>query len=249
MSAEDSQAHSSQPQRRQWAALQPPQQPLYAYPRHQEDPSHLAPPTPTSHEHSNVLSSFDYGPSYNQMAQSSSLVPSSAPYPPPDTAHPPYAPYSSPGFSDHQQPSHDYFAASQHAFDPEVRAMTNPSYATPSIASAYTSPPFPHQLTELGQARDYSARASLPVTTPDSVAPAFATISTSFYPTQASTGSNKRQRSEEQEEDAGDVDDQMRGDTLQMSAADKLKRACARCRGLKVCRTTDILSESRSNSL
>src|SRR5712691_440857 len=105
MSAEDSQAHSSQPQRRQWAALQPPQQPLYVYPQHQEDPSHLAPPTPTPHEHSNVLSSFDYGPSYNQMAQSSSLVPSSAPYPPPDTAQPPYAPYSSPGFSDHQQPS------------------------------------------------------------------------------------------------------------------------------------------------
>jgi len=251
MSAEDAQSHGSQPPRRQWAALQPPQQPLYVYPHHQEDTSHLGPPTPISHGHSSnvVLSPFDYGPSYNQIAQSSSLVPSSAPYPPPDTAQPPYAPYSNPGFSDHQQPSHDYFAASQHVFDPEVRAMTNPSYAAPSISSAYTSPAFPHQLTELGQAHDYSAQASLPVTTPDNVAPAFSTLNASFYPAQASTGSNKRQRSEEQEEDEGDVNDQMRGDTLQMSAAEKLKRACARCRGLKVRRTTDILSESRFNCL
>lgn len=123
--------------------------------------------------------------------------------------------------------------------------MTNPSYTAPSITSAFTPPAFPHQLTELGQARDYSTQGSLPVMTPDNVAPAVSTLNTSFYPTQASTGSNKRQRSEEQEEDAGDVDGQMRGDALQMSAAEKLKRACARCRGLKVCRTTDILSGSR----
>ena len=251
MSAEDAQSHSSQPPRRPWAALQPPQQPHYLYHQHHEGVSHLGPPTPTSREHSSnvVLSSFNYGPSYNQMAQSSSLIPSSAPYPPPETAQPSYAPYSSPGFPDHQQPSHDYFAASQHVFDPEVRAMTNPSYAAPSISSAYASSAFPHQLTELSQARDYSAQASLHVTTPDNVAPAFSTLNASFYPTQASTGSNKRQRSEEQEEDAEDVNDQMRVDNLQMSAAEKLKRACARCRGLKVLRNTGILSESRSNCL
>src|SRR5579863_1015068 len=104
MSAEDAQSHSSQPPRQQWAALQPPQQPLYVYPQHQENSSHLGHPTPISHEHSSnvVLSSFDYGPTYNQIARSSSLVPSSAPYPPPDSTQPHYAPYSSPGFSDHQ---------------------------------------------------------------------------------------------------------------------------------------------------
>ena len=126
--------------------------------------------------------------------------------------------------------------------------MTNSSYAAPSISSAYVSPAFPHQLTELGQAPDYSAQASLHVTTPDNVAPAFSTLNASFYPTQALTGSNKRQRSEDAEDDAED-DGQMRVDTLQMSAAEKLKRACARCRGLKVLRTTGILGESRSNCL
>jgi len=114
--------------------------------------------------------------------------------------------------------------------------MTNPSYPALSVSTTYTSPAFPHQLTELGQAHDYSAQASLPdVRTPDD-APAFPAINTSFYHTQVSTASNKRQRPEEQEDDAGDVNGQTCGDAPQLSAAEKLKRACARCRGLKVCR-------------
>jgi hypothetical protein len=125
--------------------------------------------------------------------------------------------------------------------------MTNPSYPASSVSTAYTSPPFPHPLTELSQAHDYGAQASLPdVRTPDEVAPAFSAINTSFYHPQASTFSNKRPRSEEQEDDAGDVNSHQ-GDPQQLSAAEKLKRACARCRGLKVCRPTDVLSESHFN--
>jgi hypothetical protein len=44
---------------------------------------------------------------------------------------------------------------------------------------------------------------------------------------------NKRQRPEEQEQDDEDTNAQARGDTA-LSMAEKLKRACARCRGLKV---------------
>jgi hypothetical protein len=253
MSAEDPQSYSSQPPPPpppplalppQWSALQPRQQPLY-YPQSQEDPSHLGPQIPISHEHSPnvILSSFDHGPSYDQISQPSSLSPSSPQYPPPDTSQPPYAPYSNPGFSDHQQPPHDYFGASQHAFDPDVRAMTNPSYPAPSVSTAYTPLTFPHQLSELSQAHDYGAQASLPdVRTPDDVAPAFSAINTSFYHAQASTLSNKRQRPEDQEDDAGDVNGQTRGDAHRLSMAEKLKRACARCRGLKVCRSTDVPS-------
>ena len=243
MSAQDAQSYSSRPPQ-QWAALQPQQQPLYVYPQSQEDVAQLGPPTPISREHSSnvVLSSFDYGPSYDPISQSSSLVPSSAQYPPPDASQPPYTPYSNPDFSDHQRPPHDYFAASRGAFDPEVRAMTNPSYPAPSVSSAYAPPAFPHQLPELGQARDYSAQASLPtVTTPDDVAPTFSALDASFYHTHTSTVSNKRQRPGEQEEDVGDVNSQGRGDALSMP--DKLKRACARCRGLKVC-CPDVPGES-----
>ena len=126
--------------------------------------------------------------------------------------------------------------------------MTNPSYPATSVSTAYTSLTFPHQLSELGQAHDYGAQASLPdVRTPDDVAPAFSAINTSFYHTQAPTVSNKRQRPDEQEDDAGDGDGQTRGDAHQLSMAEKLKRACARCRGLKVCRPADVLSKSRFN--
>jgi hypothetical protein len=126
--------------------------------------------------------------------------------------------------------------------------MTNTSYPAQSVSTAYTSLTFPHQLSELSQAHDYGAQAPLPdVRTPDDVAPAFSATTTSFYNTQASTVSNKRQRPEEQEDDAGDGNGQTRGDAHQLSMAEKLKRACARCRGLKVCRPTDVLRKSRFN--
>ena len=220
----------------------PRQQPLYSYPRPSEDRSHLSPPSSVPGHSPNIgLSSFDYGPSYDQMSQSSSLVPSSTQYPPADPSHVPHAPpYSNPSFPDHQQPSHDYFSGSQHAFGPAVPAMTNQSYPTTPGSSAYTSHPFPHQLSELGQARDYGAQVPVPiVTTPDAGAPAF---STSYYHTQTSPASNKRQRPEDQEEDVGDATDQTRGHSLQLSTAEKLKRACARCRGLKVCRIVLLIS-------
>ncbi|KAI0267719.1 hypothetical protein BC834DRAFT_821940 [Gloeopeniophorella convolvens] len=44
---------------------------------------------------------------------------------------------------------------------------------------------------------------------------------------------NKRQRSEEQDEDDGEGNVQGRSDSAQGASADKLKRACTRCRGLK----------------
>jgi hypothetical protein len=233
MPADDPQPYD--PQHRLW---QRHQQHLYAYPPSPENGSRLGPPAAVPHEHSSniALSSFDYGPSYDQMAQSSSLVPSSAQYPSADSTHVPYTPFSSPGsYSDHQQHSHDYLAGSQqHAFDPRVSAITNPSYSTTPVSNAYASPPFPLQFSELGQAPDYGAQVSLPkVTTPDDAAPIYPGFDAPYLHTQTSTVSNKRQRSEEQEEDAGDITDQTRGHTLQL--AEKLKRACARCRGLKVC--------------
>jgi hypothetical protein len=118
--------------------------------------------------------------------------------------------------------------------------MTNPSYSTPSDPSAYTSSHFPHQSNGLNQAQDYHAPASLP-TTPNAAAPSF---SAPYYLPSITTVGNKRQRPEEQEDDAGDGDTQMRGDA---SAIDKLKRACARCRGLKVCRPTDVRSKFSPN--
>jgi hypothetical protein len=230
MPLDDPQPYDSQPQ-----LWQQRQQPLYAYPRPPENGPPLGPPSSVPHEHSSniALSSFDYGPSYDQISQSSTLVPPSAQYPPADSARLPYTPFSSPGgYSDHRQ---HYLAGSQNAFDPRVSAMTNPSYPAAPGSNAYSSSPFPHQLSELGQARDYSDQVSVPtVTTPDDVAPTFSGFDAPYYHTQSSTVSNKRQRPEEQEED-GDITDQTRGHSLQLSTAEKLKRACARCRGLKVC--------------
>jgi hypothetical protein len=227
MPTDDPQLYDSQP--RLW---QQRQQPPYVYPRPQENGSHLGPPPSVHHNHSSniALSSLDYGTSYDQISQSSTLVPPSVQYPPADSAQHPYTPFSSPGgYSDHRQ---HYLAGSQQAFDPRVSAMTNPSYPATPVSNAYTSTPFPHQLSELGQAPDYRAQVSVPtVTTPDDdVAPTFSGFDAPYYHTQTS---NKRQRPEEQEEDE-DMADQTRGHTLQLSTAEKLKRACARCRGLKV---------------
>jgi hypothetical protein len=232
MPPDDPQPFDSQP--RMW---QQRQQPLYVYPRHPENGSHLGPPSSVHHEHSSniALSSYDYGTSYDQIPQSSTLVSSSGQYPPADSAQLPYTPFSSPGgYSDHRQ---HYLPGSQHAFDPRVSAITNPSYSASPVSNAYTTSPFPHQSSELGQARDYSNQVSVPtVAIPDDVAPTFSGFDAPYYHTQSSIVSNKRQRPEEQEEDE-DMADQTRGHTLQLSLAEKLKRACARCRGLKVCQS------------
>jgi hypothetical protein len=215
--------------------LQLRQQPAYNYPQLPEDRSYLGPPTSTPQEQSSnvTLSSFDYAPTYNQISQSSSLLPSPGQYPHTETSQIQYTSYPDPGYSDHQQPQHDYFPGSQHAFDRRIPAIADSSYPATSVSTTYTSPPIPHQFSELGQVRDFSARPSLPaVTTPDSLAPAFSGFDVSFHHGQT-TGSNKRLRSEEHDED-GDVSPQTRGDATQLSAAEKLKRACARCRGLKV---------------
>jgi hypothetical protein len=66
----------------------------------------------------------------------------------------------------------------------------------------------------------------------DTLAPAISTFDAPHIHTPTSAVSNKRQRSEDQDQDEGD-NAQGRGDTA-MSLAEKLKRACARCRGLKV---------------
>ena len=226
MSAEDTQSYNSRSPE-QWAAMQPRQQPVYGY--------HQPPDDGSRHSSNVILPSFGYNPSHNPIPQSSALVPSSAQYPP-DNSQTQYASHPNPGFSDHQQTPHDYFAGSQHAFDPEVPSTNNPPYLTTSVSSAYTSPSFPHQSSELGQAPDYGAQAPLPtVTAPDAVPSAFPVFDASFYHSHTSTVSNKRQRSDEQEEDMEGDNSQTRGDALQLSAAEKLKRACARCRGLKVC--------------
>jgi hypothetical protein len=218
--------HPYDSQCRLWQQQQ--QQPLYVYPRPPENGSHLGHSSSVPHEQS-----FEHGPSYNHISQSSTLVPSSVQYPPVDSARLPYTPFSSPGgYSDHRQ---NYLAGSQHAFGPRVPAMTNPSYPATPRSNAYASSPFPHASSELGQARDYNGQVSVPtVTTPDDVAPTFPGFDAPYYHTQTPTVSNKRQRPEEQEED-GDSTDQTRGHALQLSTAEKLKRACARCRGLKVC--------------
>jgi hypothetical protein len=227
MPPDDPQPFDSQP-----PLWQQRQQQHYLYPRPPENGSH---PSSVPHEHSSniALSSFDYGgPSYDPISQSSTLIPSSAQYTPADSARLPYTPFSGGGYSDHRQ---HYLAGSQHAFDPLVPAMTNPSYPATPVSNAYTSSPFPHQLSELGQARNYSDQVSIPtVTTPDDVAQTFSAFDAPYYHSQTSAVSNKRQRPEEQEEDE-DMTDHSRGHTLQLSIAEKLKRACARCRGLKVC--------------
>jgi hypothetical protein len=242
MSTKDSQSYDVQ--QRQWAALQTQQ---YTYPQPPEDRSYLDPPTLTLTSHgqpSSVTSSFDYGHTYNQVSQSSTLLPSHGQYPHSETSQVQYASYPDPGYSDHQQPQHDYFPGSQHTFDTAVPALPDSSCPAQSVSSAYTSPPFPHQFSELGQACGFSAHsvhASLPtVTTPDTLAPAFSGFDVSFH---SQAGSNKRQRSEEQEEDGGDPNSHARGDNTQLSAAEKLKRACARCRGLKVCHLSNILDK------
>lgn len=238
MPPEDSQPYDSQP--RQWAALQHRQQPLYTYPQPPEDGSHLSPPS-VSHEHASHvgLSSFNFGPSYDQISPPSPVVvPSSAQYPHVNNPQSPYAPYPNSGYPGHQQSRspHDYFSVSA------VPAVTKSSYPTTSVSSAYNSPSFPHRVSELGHARDYNAQTSLPtVTTPDTVVPAFSASDAPYYHTQIPAVSNKRQRPEEQEEDAGDVNAQTCGD-IPMSTVEKLKRACARCRGLKVCHPTGALS-------
>jgi hypothetical protein len=234
MPTDDPQLYDSQP----W---QQRQQPLYVYPRPQENGSHLGPPSSVQHEHSSnvALSSFDYGPAYDQIPQRSTLAPSSAQYPPADSAQLPYTPFSSPGgYSDHRQ---HYLAGSQNAFGPRVPAMTNPSYPATPVLNAYTPSAFPHQLSEPGQAPDYGAHVSVPtVTTPDDVAPTYSGFDAPYYHTQTGTVRNKRQRPEEQDEDE-DMTDQMQGNTLQLSTAEKLKRACARCRGLKVSLSSVLL--------
>lgn len=231
MPTDDPQLYDSQ-QPQPW---QQRRQPPYVYPRPPENGSHPGPPSSVHHEHSSniALSTFDYGPSYDQISQSSTLVPPSTQYPPAGSAQLPYTPFSSPsGYSNHRQ---HYLAGSQQAFDPRVTAMTNPSYPATPVSNAFTSSSFPHQLSELGQAPDYGAQVSVPtVTTPDDVTPTFSGFDAPYYHTQTSTLSNKRQRPEEQDEDE-DMADQTRGHTLQLSTAEKLKRACARCRGLKVC--------------
>jgi hypothetical protein len=200
MSAESPQSYDSR--QRQWAALQSRQQSLYTYPHPPGDTSHHPPPTSAPHEHPpNVVPpSFDFSPSYDQLSQSSSLIPSPEQYPGADAPQPPYTPYHNPG---HQQSPEDYFPSSHRTFEPAVPAMTNPSYSTSSVPSPYTSSHFPHQ-NGLIQAPDYHAPASLPTVAPPFSAP---------YPTSTPAVGNKRQRPEEPEDDdAGDGDPQRRGD-------------------------------------
>ncbi|KAH9041647.1 hypothetical protein EDB85DRAFT_2242516 [Lactarius pseudohatsudake] len=202
MSADDTRSFGPQ---QQWAGLRP-RQPLYVYPGSQptEEESSLQTPVPVPHDHSPDVPSFGYGPSYNQISRSSSLLPSSGQYSRPDTAQLQYPSYPNPSYSDSQQPRHNYFPTSQNSFDPTISTMTNPP-----------------------------AGSSLPaITSLDTLAPAISTFDAPHHHTPTSTVSNKRQRPEDQDQE-GDVNSQARGDTA-LSLAEKLKRACARCRGLKV---------------
>ncbi|KAH9168828.1 hypothetical protein EDB89DRAFT_2073548 [Lactarius sanguifluus] len=233
MSADDTQGRSFGPQQ-QWAGLRP-QQPSYVYPGSQptEEESSLQTAVSVSHDHSPDVPSFGYGPSYNQISRSSSLLPSSGQYSRPDTAQLQYPSYPNPSYSDSQQPRHNYFPTSQNSFDPAISTMANPPYGTPTVSDTYTSSPFPHQFPELRPAHSYSAGSSLPaVTSLDALAPTISTFDAPRHHTPTSTVSNKRQRPEDQDQE-GDVNSQARGDTA-LSLAEKLKRACARCRGLKV---------------
>jgi hypothetical protein len=221
MSAKDSQSYNSQ--QPQWAGHQP----AYIYPqRRPEDGPYLDPQILTSHDQASDMTSFDYGPTYNQISRSSTLIPSHGQYPHSETSQVPYTSYPDLGYSDHQQSHHDYFRGSQHAFERVAPAMPD------SSVPAYTSPPFPHQFSELSQACNFGARDPLPtVNGPDGSTPAFSEFDVASHHGQ-NTGSNKRQRSEEED---GDPNSQAHGDN---TAADKSKRACARCRGLKVCPLT-----------
>jgi hypothetical protein len=222
MSAKDSQSYNSQ--QPQWAGQQPP----YIYPQRPEDRSYLDTPMLTSHDQASNMTSFDYGPTYNQLSRESTLIPSPGQYPHSETSQVPYTSYS-----DHQQSQHDHFASSQHAFDPVAPAMPG------SSVPAYTSPPSSQQFSELSQACNFGPRASLPtINGPDASTLAFSGFDVASHHGQ-DTGSNKRQRSQEQDE-GGDPNSQACGDNTQLSAADKSKRACARCRGLKVRPLTHI---------
>jgi hypothetical protein len=246
MSAKD--PHSYNTQQEQWAALQPRHQPAYTYPQLPEDRSYLDPQTLPSHEQPSgvTTSSFDYGPTFSQISQSSTLLPSQEQYPHSESSQVQYPSYPHPGYAaGHQQSQHDYFPGSQQPFDSAVPAMPDSSSPAQSVSGTYTSPPpFPHQFSELIQPYDFGARSSLPiVNAPDTLASAFSAFDVSHHHSQT-TASNKRQRSEEQEEEeGGDTNAQARGDATQLSAAEKLKRACARCRGLKVCHLTNITNK------
>lgn len=235
MSADDTQSQSYGPQR-QWAAL-PPRQPLYVYPGSHPPPeegSSLQTPISASHDHPPDVPSFGYVP-YNQISRSSSLLPSSGQYSHPDTTQLQYPSYPNSSYSDSRQPHRDYFPISGNSFDPAAPTVTNSSYCSPAVSGAYTSPPFPsHQFPELRPAHSYGASSSLPALSPlDTPTPEISTIDAPYHHTPTPVVGNKRQRPEDQEQDEGDTNAQARGDTA-LSLAEKLKRACARCRGLKV---------------
>ena len=219
----------------QWVASQS-RQPLYVYPGSQPpEGSSLQTPLSASHDQSPNVPSYNYSPSYDQISRSSSLLPSSSQYSHSETAQLQHPSYAAPSYSDTHQPRHDYFPASQNSFDPAtVATTTSPPYCPPTVPGTYSSSHFPsHQFSELRPTHNYSASSPLPpIVTPEALTPAISTFDASHHHTPTSATSNKRQRSEDQDQDEGD-NVQGRGDTA-MSLADKLKRACARCRGLKV---------------
>ncbi|KAH9064023.1 hypothetical protein EDB87DRAFT_1701527 [Lactarius vividus] len=249
MSADDTRGRSFGPQQ-QWAGLQP-RQPLYVYPGSQpteEESGHQTSVT-VSHDHSPDVPSFGYGPSYNQISRSSSLLPSSGQYSRSDTAQLQYPSYPNPSYSDSQQPRHNYFPASQNSFDPAISTMTDPSYGTPTISDTYNSSPFPpHQFPELRPAHSYSAGSSLPaITSLDTIAPTISTFDAPRHHTPTSTVSNKRQRPEDQDQE-GDVNSQARGDTA-LSLAEKLKRCLCSLPGsqkMTEIHATDVSKHPRS---
>jgi hypothetical protein len=245
MPTEDTQSQSYG----QWVTLQS-QPPLYVYPGSQppEEGQSLQTPVSASHDTSPDVPSYNYGPSYNQISRTSSLLPSSSQYSHTETAQLQHPSYSTPSYSDTHQPRHDYFPASQNSFDSAaVSTITSPPYGTPNVPGTYSSSHFPpHQFPELRPAHNYSAGSSLPTPSSlDTLAPAISTFDAPHIHTPTSAVSNKRQRSEDQDQDEGD-NAQGRGDTA-MSLAEKLKRACARCRGLKVGQSLSVLNRPESN--
>jgi hypothetical protein len=248
MSTEDTQSQSYG----QWVTLQS-QPPLYVYPGSQptEEGTSLQTPVSASHDQSPDVPSYNnYGPSYNQISRSSSLLPSSSQYSHPETAQLQRPSYPTPSYSDTHQPRHDYFPASQNSFDSvAVSTITSPPYGTPTVPGTYSSSHFPHQFPELRPAHNYGASSSLPTHTSldTTLAPVISTFDASHNHTPTSAVSNKRQRSEDQDQDEGD-NAQGRGDTA-MSLAEKLKRACARCRGLKVGQFLSVPNRLESNTI
>ena len=231
----------------QWAALQS-RQPLYVYPGSQPpEGSSLQTPLSASHDQSPDVPSYNYSPSYDQISRSSSLLPSSSQYSHSETPQLQHPSYSTPSYSDTHEPRHDYFPASQNSFDPAaVSTITTPPYRPPTVPGTYSSSHFPsHQFPELRPAHNYAGSSLPPIITPEAFAPAISTLDASHHHTPNSAASNKRQRSEDQDQDEGD-NVQGRGDTA-MSLADKLKRACARCRGLKVGYRVSVPNRLESN--